>query len=191
MDSSRGGPLSTLILMVPLIVVPVLVLLRPPEHDTGFGNTDLGAAESLDFSGSPDDFEAMFGDSMDLRSRIEQPAEVELLDAPRTDLGEVQPMVNIPDLTRRTHEAHLNSPSTSDARRLPNLSHLGVTRAVWFTPGDSGSVGLAAFVPTQNRTVRYRFAAIGSTDRQVVADVVHQIEEWQSTQTDPSDGREN
>ncbi|MCH2210431.1 MAG: hypothetical protein MK110_03960 [Fuerstiella sp.] len=197
MDSSRGGPLSTLILMMPLIVVPALVLLRPPEKDTGFGNTDLGAAENHEFSGDPDDFESMFGDSTGLSSRHEQPAEfeVELLDASRSDVGEVESTMEIPGLTRSTHNNPADSPATSEVRSatrgLLNLSHLGVTRTVWFTPGEPGSVGFAAFVPTRNQSVQYRFASIGSSDRQVVADVVHQIEEWHSTHPDIPDRREN
>ena len=60
MDSSRSGLLSTLLMTLPLIVVPAVALLRPPGH-VGMATVDLAASdgEEVDslFEGFPD-FEA-------------------------------------------------------------------------------------------------------------------------------------
>lgn len=60
MDSSRSGLLSTLLMTLPLIVVPTVALLRPPGH-VGLATVDLEASdrEEVDslFEGFPD-FEA-------------------------------------------------------------------------------------------------------------------------------------
>jgi hypothetical protein len=48
MDSSRSGLLSTLMMTLPLIVVPAIALLRPPGHAAGVSSTELDASESLE-----------------------------------------------------------------------------------------------------------------------------------------------
>lgn len=45
MDSSRSGLLSTILMTLPLIVVPAVALLRPPGQ-TGVSTVDLAASES-------------------------------------------------------------------------------------------------------------------------------------------------
>lgn len=49
MDSSRSGLLSTLIMTVPLIVVPAIALLRPPVPHPGLSTSDLEASADEDF----------------------------------------------------------------------------------------------------------------------------------------------
>ena len=46
MDSSRSGLLSTLMMTLPLIVVPAIALLRPPGQLNGVSNAALNASES-------------------------------------------------------------------------------------------------------------------------------------------------
>jgi hypothetical protein len=46
MDSSRSGLLSTLLMTLPLIVVPALALLRQPGQDVSVSTTRLGASET-------------------------------------------------------------------------------------------------------------------------------------------------
>ncbi len=46
MDSSRSGLLSTLLMTLPLIVVPAIALLRPPGSLTGVSTAALNASES-------------------------------------------------------------------------------------------------------------------------------------------------
>ena len=188
MDSTRSGPLSTLILMLPLIVVPALVVLRPAAHDSGLGNNDLTAADGDQFPADGEDFDSMFGELIAPESSVHdgQSAEFELRNEPRSELRAVDPTTMDHRAMPPAKEAHSDSPpippSPSDVQRNPDLSDWGVIKSVWFTPGHSGSVGFAAFVPSNDENVRYRFAAIGTTDQQVVQDVVRQIEDWQSTQ---------
>lgn len=65
MDSSRSGLFSTLLMTLPLIIVPAMALLRPPNSASSLSSQNLsaddsaGAAESglsADELGFPDDF---------------------------------------------------------------------------------------------------------------------------------------
>lgn len=49
MDSSRSGLLSTLLMTLPLIVVPAIALLRPPGPISGVSTAALDASEDDDF----------------------------------------------------------------------------------------------------------------------------------------------
>ena len=197
MDSTRSGPLSTLILMLPLIVVPALVVLRPTAPERGFGDNDLSAADGDQFPVDGSDFDSMFGELSPSESSADdaRSAEFEPRDEPRSEVQDVNPT-----MTDR-HEAPPTSKTVSDSppvpqprlhgKRSPDLSNWGVTRSVWFTTGTPDAVGFAAFVPTRDKTVRYRFAAIGQSEQQVVRDVVRQIEKWRSLRADNSDRRAN
>lgn len=57
MDSSRSGLLSTLLMTLPLIVVPAVALLRPPGQ-AGISSVDLEASEDDEFSAMFDDFDS-------------------------------------------------------------------------------------------------------------------------------------
>ena len=177
--------------MLPLIVVPVLVVLRPPERDSGFGNDDLSAADGDRFPPDPDDFDAMF-DAV-IPADHKHTSGIRLLDEPLSRLEELDSETAGRAGTRKTYVEQPERPAVPESglnsRRNPDLTHWGVTKSVWFVPGDSGTVGFAAFVPTQDGRVRYRFAAIGTADREVVQDVIRQIEIWQSAETVSADGR--
>ncbi len=56
MDSSRSGLLSTLLMTLPLIVVPAVALLRPPGQ-AGVSTAPLDASEGDDVDGMFEDFE--------------------------------------------------------------------------------------------------------------------------------------
>ena len=197
MDSSRGGPLSTLILMLPVIIVPALVILRPPERDSGFGNHDLTAADSSEFPNDTDDFDSMFDEVMEPKSSPynDQSAELTLLDEPLAAFEAVDPKTTNRHGSLRTNEIHPDSPQNPHpgpgTHRRPDLSRWGVTKSIWFRPGDSSTIGFAAFVSSTDQLVHYRFEAIGSSEQQVIRDVIHQIEEWQSTPAASSDPRAN
>ena len=197
MDSKRSGMLSTLILMLPLIVVPALVVLRPAAPDSGFGDNDLTAADGDEFPVEGDDFDSMFGELTTSEPSADDAgtAEFELLDDRRSELQDVDPTMPDRHGTPPVNESHLNSPPVpqprSNVQRSRDLSGWGVTKSVWFTPGAPGAVGFAAFVPIKGKSVRYRFAAIGTSDEQVIQDVVRQIEKWRSAQAATSDRRAN
>lgn len=198
MDSSRSGPLSTLILMLPLIVVPALVVLRPPDRSVGVSGSDLtAAADSDEFAGEAGDFDTMFTDVVSpegslARNRSTDPG---FLISPRSGSAEGgSNMIRQDDPTWSSDVPA--DPSTAPqsrpgSRTSPDLSHWGVTRSVWFAPGAAGRVGFAAFVPARDDSVQYRFAAIGDSDRQVIRDVVLQIERWQSAEAAGSNLRAN
>jgi hypothetical protein len=70
MDSSRSGFLSTLLMTLPLIIVPALALLRPPHPSASVSSRNLAADEAINEGaelGFPDDFPA--GPSADSVSR--------------------------------------------------------------------------------------------------------------------------
>ncbi len=198
MDSSRGGPLSTLILMLPLIAVPALVVLRPPERDSGFSSDDLSAADGADqFLSDADDFDSVFGSEIHAHgtnpadsSHDHHSASTDLLDAPLTN--------EAPGDTKRTRTTPVFSPDTPPIPprepmepQAPDLSRWGVTKTLWFSPGDTGAIGFAAFVPASNGRVRYRFSAIGESKDQVLRDVIRQIKEWKSLKESSRDDRAN
>lgn len=188
MDSSRGGPLSTLILMLPLIVVPALVVMRPSEQDSGFSSDDLAAGVDDVFAPDSDSMGSMFGDNADRSSDdAPQPAgEFDLREMPFDDFDSPEMSSQAPaasELHAESAPLHDSRPAPATgagSRRTPDLSRWGVTHSIWFAPGNNDQIGFAAFVPHGNGQVRYRFAAIGTSDRQVIEDVVRQIQEWQS-----------
>jgi len=208
MDSSRGGPLSTLILMLPLIVVPALVVLRPTEQDSGFSSDDLAAADHDDdhFLSDADDFDSVFGEEIQIHEENDHKSQHDhdhsathdLLDGPLSDpeSGDPESSVSIDDNSNPPRSSRQASRDSSpqpqrrtDTDRTPDLSRLGVTKSMWFSPGDAGVTGFAAFVPAKSGRIRYRFAAMGASKEQVVQDVVRQIKNWQSSQTDSRDRR--
>lgn len=61
MDSSRSGLLSTLLMTLPLIVVPAVALLRPPGQ-AGISTVDLEASEDDEFASMFNDFDGFESD---------------------------------------------------------------------------------------------------------------------------------
>lgn len=197
MDSSNGGPLSNLILVLPLIVVPALAILRPAERDSGLVNSDVSAEEEDDFLSDPDDFDSIFGPPDG--SKDETDSAVELRDEPHStpsDFGfEIDDEALLKsdndhkrhrDNTDRKHAEgiHENRPESagsSPVLKSANLTRFGVTQSVWFRPGGK-RIGLAVFLPGLSNDVRYRFSAIGESEDQVLQNVINQIRKWQDDQ---------
>lgn len=68
MESSRGGMLSTLIMTIPLIVVPAIALLRPPAPGgtAVTGSVEAGTeSDDLDLEGFENELNGEFGTSAD------------------------------------------------------------------------------------------------------------------------------
>ena len=59
MDSSRSGLLSTILMTLPLIVVPAVALLRPPGSVNGVSTVDLDASEDEEFDTIFDDMNGL------------------------------------------------------------------------------------------------------------------------------------
>jgi hypothetical protein len=60
MESPRSSLFSTLIMTLPLVVVPAIALLRPPAPGSGTSANALGAAEDDDFFSQLDDFDTAY-----------------------------------------------------------------------------------------------------------------------------------
>ena len=60
MESPRSSLLSTLVMTLPLVVVPAIALLRPPLPDSGASTTALSAGEDDDFFSQLDVFEETY-----------------------------------------------------------------------------------------------------------------------------------
>ncbi|MEZ6059824.1 MAG: hypothetical protein R3C19_05635 [Planctomycetaceae bacterium] len=183
MDSSRGGPLTNFIMVLPLIVVPLIAILRPAERGSGVTSDDLSAASmgdalddfgDLDFdslnsadenggflqnSGRRDDFETRGGSAFS-----DQPT------ALRQDFGNRQ--------TAATLRVPENSP-VDQQQRFTELSRMGASRTMWFNPGSSRSVGFAAFFPAGDGIISYRFESIASSETAAMDDVIRQVREFQ------------
>jgi hypothetical protein len=192
MDSSRGGPLSTLILLLPLVIVPAVAILRPADPDSGLIGDDLTASEDAFMSG-PEDFEAIFGDldaesaSLDSEERYSSTREVPFVDhhsaAGRADSGVEKHRQRV--RLHQLSESHAHGRNVR-VEQLPDLSDLGVTSSLWFNPGTSGGFGFVAFVPTEKDSVRYRFSSIQETEEGAVDDVTQQIRIWWHARRDSS-----
>ncbi len=185
MDSSRGGPLSTLILFLPLIVVPAVAVLRPAERDSGLVGDDLTASEDA-FLSEPDDF---FRD-LDVETADREHEEDRLLagDMPFAE-GNSRERLTDSGEQKRPHQTPAHSHSdraTAPADPSPDLSHLGVSSSLWFSPGNNRGFGFVAFVPTKKDSVRYRFSSIQDTEERAVDDVAQQIRVWRQGRQDSS-----
>ncbi len=100
MDSSRSGLLSTLMMTLPLIVVPAIALLRPPGQLNGVSTAALDASESAAedafLNETLDRLGAEFGDSVESSVKparkkgtddVDSFIENELKDASATEAG--------------------------------------------------------------------------------------------------------
>ena len=180
MDSTRGGPLSSFIMMLPLIVVPVIALLRPAERGSSIVSEDLSAsAEQAPFS----EFDEFGFD--DLPGSGESPGIPEKKSADNglgeLDTSEFIPNTPVDPLQNLLTDSSSGADTATQARqiRLQELQRLGASRTIWFTPGSSGQTGFVAFFPTGQGHVTYRFSAIAPTDVQAIDDVLNQVRDWQ------------
>ncbi len=186
MDSSRGGPLTNFIMVLPLIVVPLIAILRPADRDSGISGQDVSAAadgESLDDFGHLD-FDRLtgtganggFADRSNSRATASNAGPAGLLEAPR-DFSQA--------FDTHAPPTGLLSATTSDPdqqRRFVELERLGATRSMWFSPGGARSVGFAAFFPAGDGVITYRFGAEAESETAAMDEVIRQVREFQGTQ---------
>lgn len=200
MDSPKGGPLTTFIMMLPLIVVPTIAMLKPADS-SGLVSSLLSAAsgdraaESQEkpadddvFAVADEEFEALFGDAS-------PPATSQFASENNSALMQeaIGPSENEPfssDFGPPTQpQSGQSSPpafSVHDAdvvtqQLLNQLSAAGATRTVWFSPGEN-THGFAAFFNVGPGIVSYRFEAIATTRAAAVQDVLRQFQMWQKAQ---------
>ena len=126
MDSSRSGLLSTLLMTLPLIVVPAIALLRPPGQ-AGISTVALDAADVEEADSLFKDFPELEADPAEV-SRTESPGSFDTLlnDDDDDDLGSNTRGGNPEDIDARDAEAPRDvSPHTvppGNAHRDPFLT---------------------------------------------------------------------
>lgn len=200
MESSRGGPLTTFIMMLPLIVVPTIAMLRPAGSDGSLLSQFLSAApESEPPASTPDEMaDAVFSELSDSEfseSLETMPADDEFaalenqlfaeasgLSAPSTpdfDLGESAPPAAPVFADSATPAAPSTDSTAVTSQLLARLRQLGAQRTMWFEPGD-GRFGFVAFFRAGNGIVSYRFEAVAATESAAIIDVMQQAQAWQN-----------
>lgn len=200
MESNRGGPLTTFIMTLPMIVVPAIAMLKPADSGSSLVSSLLSAGEdasseadfgdSPDFGGEVNDVDAMFFE--------EPPAGENNVAAPGEGLVDEFDAIFGADLGNSFDQSQgppANS-STDSSRSVENISgghsagqlhaelqSLGVMKTLWFSP-DGNRQGFVAFFPvaTENGPVQYRFEAIGPSRDAALRDVVRQVRQWLATQ---------
>jgi hypothetical protein len=210
MESSRSSLLSTLLMTLPLIVVPAIALLRPPGQSAGISTSALDADENPADS-FMDEFEDLgrpssnSGKQTKTRDSVSDDAEFDGLfeedsdvdSRPQTPRGrKSQPhsgSVEHPDPfnpfdeplnepARETPEVH-EEPETHSAEKIvEQLNMQGALRTMWFEAGAKSPVGLAVFFRGQTDLVRIRFEAVGQTREDCAKSVLNQVTEWKAEQ---------
>jgi hypothetical protein len=201
MDSSRSGLLSTLLMTLPLIVVPAIALLRPPGPVSGVSTTPLDASDA-----SVDEFlsdSEMFGDDAQKTSEKpssrnhdefdgifeEQDADVsgsggKATRSDRTNShGESNPFLPVEPLKHDQPTIDPEQDEVPDGTAetiVETLNSQGALKTMWFEAGPKSPVGLAAFFRGQTELVRIRFEAVGQTREECARNVLDQVTKWQS-----------
>lgn len=202
MDSSRGGPLTTFIMMLPLIVVPAIAMLRPANQNGGLISEWLSAATGGgDADNAPSDatedpdidpFEQLFADSASPGGgkpnadseiaagghEIDAALFAEVTGESLAGQMERQPMSPATGGPSDDPEPGLNSQVDSrTSALLAQLKQLGMIRTLWFSPGD-GQIGFVAFFLPGEGIVSYRFDAVAATHEAAVRAVMQQVQDW-------------
>ncbi|MFY9255723.1 MAG: hypothetical protein WAO83_19880 [Fuerstiella sp.] len=205
MESSRGGPLTTFIMMLPLIIVPAIAMLKPVDSKGNFLSSLLSAASQKDATdqqpdagGFPPDQFASGEFGAELGSAEEFGAEDDFPGLENALLAEASDGFNSGGSSiapRASYASNNGNPSSAFSNRSPEpgndadtdhllavLRQLGVTRTLWFSPGDGRSFGFVAFFQPGQGIISYRFEAIGSTRAAAATDVVVQVKSWLANQ---------
>lgn len=189
MESSRGGPLTTFIMMLPLIVVPTVAMLKP-AGDGGIlsglmkAATDRGEpAES-----NPDDMAEAIWDEIAGTGTSDSDAplnggtfdelDAELFSEAVGDAFSESPS----DPFRTVSSASGRSASPVEANVEPLLAQLrqmGMTNTLSFDPGD-GQSGFVAFFQAPDGRMTYRFESVAQSSPQAIADVLRQVRAWKA-----------
>ena len=204
MDSSRSGLLSTLLMTLPLIVVPAIALLRPPGHTSGISTAPLDAA-NLAEEMFPDDFTTGEKSLVDEKSKPpkgpSQDDEFEgLFDefpgestedkkgpAPLPPPSKVDPFnpfdfENDPSKEEPTPDE--SQPGAAE-KIVEQLNVQGAVRTMWFEAGARSPVGFAAFFRGETELMRIRFEAVGESREECAKNVLRQVNQWQAEQAAP------
>ena len=208
MESSRSGLLSTLLMTLPLIVVPAIALLRPPGQmpsvsTTPLEATDDSAEELLDefdiveseseprktradreTDGASEEFDELFAESPSVSNSRSADADRSLKRDSTEDFD--KDLSNPFDLEESSDDS-LTGPQTPKTaggaeRIVEELNVNGALRTMWFEAGSKTPVGFAAFFRGQTELTRIRFEAVGQSREECARNVLNQVRQWQAEQ---------
>ena len=209
MDSSRSGLLSTLLMTLPLIVVPAIALLRPPGQAPGVSTSRLDASDDE----LQNEFEVIEKESKQPRKPTEKPSsdiDDEFDDLINEDVSESTGRNDSAGKNSRARktanddEESVNPFDTADSGDLRNesevaendrgsadgvveqLNALGALRTMWFEAGSDSPVGFAVFFRGQTELMRMRFEAVGQSREECARGVLDQVIRWQAAHADDS-----
>jgi hypothetical protein len=206
MESSRSGLLSTLLMTLPLIVVPAIALLRPPGQiasvsTTPLEATDDSAEELLDefdivesesenrrtragrkADGASDEFDELFTESPSISNSrsagTDRTLKHDSAAAFDNDLSNPFDLEESSDDSLTDRETPR---TTGGAERIvEELNVNGALRTMWFEAGSKTPVGFAAFFRGQTELTRIRFEAVGQSREECAKNVLNQVRQWQS-----------
>ena len=208
MESSRSGLLSTLLMTLPLIVVPAIALLRPPGQmpsvsTTPLEATDDSAEELLDefniveseseprktradreTDGASEEFDELFAESPSVSNSRSADADRSL----KRDSTEAfdKDLSNPFDLEESSDDSltEQQTPKTTGGAEsiVEELNVNGALRTMWFEAGSKTPVGFAAFFRGQTELTRIRFEAVGQSREECARNVLNQVRQWQAEQ---------
>lgn len=208
MESSRSGLLSTLLMTLPLIVVPAIALLRPPGQTSSVSTTPLEATDDSE-EVLLEEFDLVESDAEPRKSRAVHESdsagdEFEELFAESPADGDLKSenrgLKRAKDSSAAFHRELSNpfdleeSPETTAAdeqtigtsggaeRIVEELNVEGALRTMWFEAGPRTPVGFAAFFRGQTELTRIRFEAVGQTREECARNVLNQVRQWQAEQ---------
>ena len=208
MESSRSGLLSTLLMTLPLIVVPAVALLRPPGQIASVSTTPLEAkddsAEELldefdivesesELRGTragraadyaSDDFDELFADSPSAsNSRSADTDHASTQDSAEALNEDLSNPFDLEESSDDSVTDRKNIGTAGGAERIvEELNVKGALRTMWFEAGARTPVGFAAFFRGQTELTRIRFEAVGQSREECARNVLNQVRQWQSEQ---------
>ena len=208
MESSRSGLLSTLLMTLPLIVVPAMALLRPPGQMPSVSTMPLEATDdseeelleefdlvesdsgprkgraTQDPDSTGDEFEELFAepDSEDDSDSANVGRSKKAIKTETLDKELSNPfdLEESPD-TPRAEEQSVETTGGTD-RIVEELNVQGALRTMWFEAGPKTPVGFAVFFRGQTELTRIRFEAVGQSREECARNVLNQVRQWQAEQ---------
>ena len=190
MDSSRNSLLSTLLMTLPLIVVPLIAMLRPPGPTGGISTAPMAASEAPWLN----DFDGLFKEEFASENATDTPAESDPSWNINADpflpgaASAAAPEATAPETTapeapvlRPTAAAAEAEPAPVDQIQLAEqrLKALGASRVHWFEASAEKPFGLSVFFRGSDQIVQYGFIAAAPTRIEALTEVLDQVAEWQ------------
>ena len=189
MESSRSGLLSTLLMTLPLIVVPAIALLRPPGQIPSVSTTPLEAADDS-AEELLDEFDIVESDSEPRKSRSDR--ETDGASEEFDELFAESPSVSnsrsadadrpLKSDSTEAFDKDLSNPFDVEESSDDSLREQQTPKTMWIEAGSKTPVGFAAFFRGQTELTRIRFEAVGQSREECARNVLNQVRQWQAEQ---------